>query len=62
MKISDLAYPDDWSMEPILWLLDGKQLEATPNEYYWLLKGDPKPFIDHLKKNPDKIKHLSYMS
>jgi hypothetical protein len=56
MKISDFAYPDDWSIEPILWLSDDKQLEAIPNEYDWLLNGDPKPLIDHLKKNPDKMK------
>jgi hypothetical protein len=56
MKISDLAYHDDWSIEPMFWLSDDKQLEAIPNEYDWLLKGDPKPFIDHLKKNPDKMK------
>lgn len=56
MKILDILPKDVWET-PILVRRKNKIIGASPNEYDWLLKGDPEPFIEHLRENPEKFKH-----
>jgi len=53
MDISDLFV--DWSHPSVF--LDGNEIIGnSPEEYDYLLKGDPEPFINALKQNPEYLK------
>lgn len=56
MKLLDILPKNVWET-PVLLRKQNKTISASPEEYDWLLRGDPEPFIKHLREHPEKFKY-----